>query len=79
MKMKDHEKKGHFWEYKSMTEHWGRLKNLKPPCPGVFLVGKEPHIVEVQERHIVKTYEIPIRYAMAITTNTCWCLKCVMV
>lgn len=80
MKMRDHKKKGYFYEYKSMKEHWNkRIPNLEPPCSGVFIVGRDSYLVEIQEVLVGKTHQIPERYAPFVETEKCYILKCVVV
>lgn len=80
MKMEDHKKRGHFWEYKSMIDHWNkRIPKLVPPCPGVFVIGRIPHLVEIQEVLEGKKHQIPKRYGSFVTTEECYMLKCVLV
>ena len=75
--MKDLVEKGYFYEYKSTTEFWiKRLRCLRTPCRGVFLVGNEVNIVTVLNCTVAKTQYIPQEYEEAITTDKCFVLKC---
>lgn len=79
-KLKDAQGNGYFWEYKNKIDHWDkRINGLKPPCDGVFLVGKEEHRVRIIEIKEFKLNEIPLYCLLEIDTDPCYGLKCEMI
>ncbi|MFA5217028.1 hypothetical protein [Sulfuricurvum sp.] len=75
-KKKSLETYGHFYEYKSMTDHWiKRLKNIQLPVDAVFLVGQVSHRLKLVEITTAKTQFIPDDCQQEITTPHCYVLK----
>jgi hypothetical protein len=76
-KVKHFELFKYFFEYKEMSKHWNdRIPDLKLPCPGVFLVGREIHRVEVLARLTVETQLLSKDDKRYIRTDNCYALKC---
>ena len=79
-KLKEVERYGYFWEYKNRIDHWDkRIDGLKPPCDGVFLVGKEEHRVRVLEIREFMFSEIPWYCLVEIHTGICYGLRCELI
>jgi hypothetical protein len=77
MKMGDSRESGVFVEYKEDRPFWNtRIGNLRAPCEGVFLVGREVHRVRVVAIYAIRREDVPEVYREAMTTPFGWALRC---